>query len=85
MNVQQYINMSTALIVFIGGMLIVFVYPGFLEGHIRVLIGLFVLFYFAFRMGNSIMVIRRERKQKQGHLADLIDHEKREPKEPKSS
>ncbi|MCP4567401.1 MAG: hypothetical protein GY841_07465 [FCB group bacterium] len=84
MNAQNLINMATALIVFIGGMLIIFFYPGMLEKQTRVLIGVLVLFYSAFRMGTAIMAIRRERRRKEGGLKELINEVGQAPEKPKS-
>ncbi len=84
MSVQNYINMATALIVFIGGTLVVFFYPGMLETQTRVLIGVLFLFYTVFRMGSSIMAIKRERLRKQGGLKQLISNADQPSEEPKS-
>ena len=84
MSIQNYINMATALIVFIGGTLIVFFYPGMLETQTRVLIGVLVLFYSVFRMGSSVMAIKRERRQKQGGLKQLVNEVNQASEGPKS-
>lgn len=84
MNAQNLINMATALIVFIGGMLIVFFYPGMLEKQTRVLIGALVLFYSVFRMGTAVMAIKRERRGNEGGLRELVNKVEQAPEKPKS-
>ena len=77
--------MTTALIVFIGGMMIVFFYPGVLKGNVRVFIGIFVALYFIFRMSNSIMAIRHERRRKQGLFSEDMGKDNHIGDKPKSS
>ncbi len=73
MTVQIAINMATALIVFIGGLVIVFAYPERLSNQYRVLIVLFVTFYFSIRMAQSVMALKRERRRREGILGDTND------------
>jgi hypothetical protein len=68
MNIQHYVNMASALIVFIGGLAIIFMYPGRISGQIRILIGLFVTFYFFMRMAQTILAIKNERRKAQSEL-----------------
>ncbi len=75
MTLQIAVNIATALIVFIGGLVIVFVYPGQLTNQYRVLIVLFVTFYFAIRMAQSVLAIKRERRRRNGGLGGLTDGE----------
>ena len=69
---QEYINMLTALIVLLGGMFIVFLYPGTLEIQYRVLIGIFVFLYSALRFGQAVMGIRRRRRSKISDFGDIV-------------
>jgi hypothetical protein len=73
MTLQIAVNMATAFIVFVGGLMIVFLYPERLAGPYRMLIVLFVTFYFAARMGQSILAIKRERRRREGGTRDLTD------------
>jgi hypothetical protein len=73
MTMQIAVNMATALIVFIGGLVIVFAYPERLSNQYRVLIVLFVTFYFSIRMAQSVMAIKRERRRREGGLGDIVD------------
>lgn len=75
MNLQNYVNMLSALIMFVGGLVIIFLYPGGLPTQYRVLIGLFVTFYFFLRMGQTIMAIKRERRRSKGELKGLMEAE----------
>jgi hypothetical protein len=84
MKVQEYINMTSALIVFVGGIAIVFFYPGHLERHYRVLIGVFVSFYFLIRVGQTVISIQRGRRSKKGDLKYLIDEEDEKIEGPKT-
>lgn len=73
MTIQIAVNMATALIVFIGGLIIVFAYPERLSNQYRVLIALFVTFYFSIRMAQSVMMIKRERRRREDRLGDTTD------------
>lgn len=73
MTIQIAVNMATALIVFIGGLVIVFVYPERLSNQYRVLIVLFVTFYFALRMAQSVLAIKRERRRREGGFGEMPD------------
>jgi len=73
MNLQNYVNMASALIMFIGGLVIIFMYPGNLPGQYRVLIGLFVTFYFFLRMGQTILAIKRERRKGRSELRQVLE------------
>lgn len=61
MNIQAYINIGTALVVFVGGLVVVFIYPGQMSTNVRVLIGLLVLIYFVVRMGQAYLMLKRPR------------------------
>jgi len=65
--------MASALIVFIGGLVIVFFYPGQLSSRYRILITLVVTFYFLLRMGQTILVLRRDRRRRERGFSDAID------------
>lgn len=65
--------MASALIMFIGGMVIVFIYPGQLSNQYRILIALVVSFYFLLRMGQAILVIKRERRKREHDFSDAAD------------
>jgi uncharacterized membrane protein len=73
MTIQILVNMATALIVFVGGLVIVFVYGERLSSQYRVLIVLFVTFYFAIRMAQSILAIKRERRRREGSVGEMTD------------
>jgi hypothetical protein len=62
-NIQAYINMASALIVFIGGMIVVFFYPGQLRQDVRMVIGLLVTVYFILRMGQAVLMLRRDTRR----------------------
>ncbi len=83
MKIQQYVNMTSALIVFVGGMVIVFFYPGHLERHYRVLIGVFVSFYFLIRVGQTVIAVRKSRRSKKDGFKYLIDKNEEKMDEPK--
>lgn len=70
-NFQNYVNMISALIVFIGGLMIIVMYPGGISMQYRVLIGLFVTLYFFLRMGQTILAIRRERRKGESELGGV--------------
>ncbi|MDD4051579.1 MAG: hypothetical protein PHR28_06745 [candidate division Zixibacteria bacterium] len=74
MSPQHYINLATALIVLVGGMIIVFLLPTQLGSGWRVVIAVFVLFYSAFRVGQVVLAIQRERREKAGILTHLAEN-----------
>jgi hypothetical protein len=84
MNVQNYINMTSALIVFFGGLAIIFWYPGALSSQYRILIGLFVTLYFALRMGQTILAIKRERRESKSGLKGITGSSEDGPAKPKT-
>jgi hypothetical protein len=84
-NFQNYVNLVSALIVFIGGLMIIFMYPGGLSSTSRLFIGLIVTLYFAFRMTQTIMTIKRERQQNEGDLRGVTRGGKDGYEGPKSS
>jgi len=61
MNMQAYINMATALMVFVGGIIVVLVFPSRLATGYRVLIGLALAVYFVFRMRQAYGMLRAGR------------------------
>lgn len=73
MTIQIAVNMATALIVFIGGLVLAFAYSEQLPNQYRVLIVLFVTFYFSFRMAQSVLAIKRERRRREGLLGNTDD------------
>lgn len=73
MNLQNYVNMASALIMFLGGLAIIFMYPGGLPNQYRILIGLFVTFYFFVRMGQTILTIKRERRKGRSELKKALE------------
>lgn len=73
MTIQIAVNMATALIVFIGGLVIVFAYPERLSNQARVLIVLFVTIYFSLRMAQSVLAIKRERRRRDSALSETAD------------
>ena len=84
MNVQAYIGVTSALIILVGGLMIVFIYPGQMRSEFRVALGLFVAFYFLVRMAQSVQAIRKNRmKTKQG-LKYLIEEPEEDDGRPKS-
>lgn len=72
-NVQTYVSMASALIMFVGGLVIVFFYPGQLSNQYRILIALGVTFYFLLRMGQAILIIKRENRKQERDFSDAID------------
>jgi len=84
MNLQNYINMASALIMFVGGLVIIFMYPGGLKAEYRVLIGLFVTFYFFVRMGQTILAIKRERRNERSELRGVAREDEDNRQGPKS-
>jgi len=85
MNIQLVINMASALIMFVGGMAIVLYVPGQMSSQIRVLIGVFVSFYFLVRVGQTILIIKRNRRESQEELRHLVTEDPKGDGEPKSS
>jgi uncharacterized membrane protein YbhN (UPF0104 family) len=63
MSIQIYVNMLSAVIIFVGGMIIALFYPGHLSNQYRVLVALAVLLYFLLRMGQTFFLIKRERRR----------------------
>ena len=61
-NIQAYVNMAAALLVFIGGIVVVCVFPSRLAVGYRVLIGLAVAGYFVLRMRQAFAMLRRDRQ-----------------------
>ena len=77
--------MGSALMIFIGGMTIVFLFPGNLSNAVRLVIGLFVSFYFLLRMGQAIMMIRSQRLNAENdlsHIRETCENTKDGPKRP---
>ncbi|MEZ5358562.1 MAG: hypothetical protein R3F48_06985 [Candidatus Zixiibacteriota bacterium] len=72
-NVQSYINMASALVVFIGGITITVFFPGGMEMSFRWIIALFVTFYFIMRMAQAIQVIRRNNRKENSSLHELVE------------
>ena len=85
MSTQNFMNMISAAIVFVGGMMIVIFYPGQIAGKYRVLIGIFVSLYFMARVVHTILAMRRERRQTRSELRYLADGNKGDQGEAKSA
>jgi hypothetical protein len=83
MKVQYYINIASALIILVGGLMIVFIYPGHMRGEFRVIIGVFVAFYFLARIGQTIQMIRGDRMGNNKGLKNLIDESEEANDQPK--
>ncbi len=75
MRLQHYVNMATALLVFLGGLGIVFYFPDRLAMQYRVLIGVFVTFYFLLRVGQNLLAIQRDRRKAEHELKGLAGEE----------
>jgi hypothetical protein len=73
MNLQNYVSMASALIVFIGGLALIFMYPGGMSSQLKVLIGLLVTFYFFARMAQTIFAIKSERNKAKSELKGTIN------------
>ncbi len=83
LNIQAYISMASALILFIGGMVVVFAFPSRLSATWRVIIALAVAGYFLFRMRQTFSMLRRDRQeQKLESLNDERGDEIDDPKTP---
>jgi hypothetical protein len=80
-NIQAYINMATALLVFVGGMVVVFIIPSRLGTGFRVTIALIVAAYFILRMSKALIMLRQgPKKKRSGTLDDDSDVENDSPK-----
>lgn len=75
MSAQHYINLATALIVLIGGMIIVFLFPTQMDSSWRIIVGVMVLLYSAFRVGQVVLAIQRERRENEGVLTHLTEND----------
>lgn len=84
MNIQIFVNMVSALIIFIGGLLIVFMYPAHLSSQYRVLIVLFVTVYFLLRVGQTVLAIKRARRESQREVWGMDASEDDRSEGPKS-
>lgn len=73
MRAQHYINLASALIVLIGGMIIVMLFPTQMDRNWRIIIGVMVLFYTAFRIGQVVLAVQRERRERDGELTHLTE------------
>lgn len=85
MKFQHIVNIASALIVFIGGMIILFYFAGNLSIGIRVAIGVFVTLYFALRAGQSYRAITKDANRSHslaGEVSDNGTDKKRRPKSP---
>ncbi len=79
----MYINMTSAFIILIGGLAIVFIYPGRISDGVRLIIGVLVAFYFLARMGQVILVMRRERMKREKGLKYLVEDTEADNDRPK--
>lgn len=84
MRLQNYVNMISALIVFIAGIVIIVMFPGRLSSQYRILIGLFVTLYFFLRMGQTILAIKRERRKSLNEINGIAETGNDNPQRPKS-
>ena len=82
MNIQAYINMGSALLVFVGGMVVVFLFPGRMGTSFRILIGLLVSIYFVLRMGQAYLMLKRRRGLHDGMFEETDDAANNRPKRP---
>lgn len=73
MRTQHYINLASALIVLIGGMIMVMLFPTQMDRNWRIIIGVMVLFYAAFRVGQVVLAVQRERRERVGELTHLTE------------
>lgn len=80
---QYYINIASALIILVGGLMIVFIYPGHMRGEFRVIIGVFVAFYFLARIGQTIQMVKRDNTGNSRNLKNLIDESEEVDDQPK--
>ncbi len=85
MNVRNYVNMFSALLVFIGGLVIIILYPLDLSNGSRILIGLIVSLYFFLRMGQVLLAIKRERRKARSELRGSVTNREDGSYDPKSS
>lgn len=76
MRAQHYINLASALIVLVGGMIIVMLFPTQMDSSWRVIIGVMVLFYSAFRVGQVVLAVQRERRERSGELTHLTEDDR---------
>jgi hypothetical protein len=58
-------------------MIIVFLFPAQLESGWRAMIAVMVLLYSAFRIGQVVLAVQRERREKRGILTHLSEDEDR--------
>jgi|GEM_PF-3343478 len=85
MYMQHFVNMISAVIVFVGGLVIVIFYPGQIANKYRVLIGIFVSLYFVARVAHTFLAIRREKRQTQSVLGSLASGNKDDQEKAKSA
>ena len=71
MSIQIYINLASAVIILLGGMMIAVFYPGQLSGQYRVVIALAVLLYFLLRMGQAFLLMKRERRREKDGFGEV--------------
>ncbi len=81
---QHIVNIASALIVFIGGMIILFYFSGNLSIGIRVAIGVFVTLYSALRAGQTYRAIMKDANRSHSLLEEASDIETEKKRRPKS-
>lgn len=73
--------MATALLVFVGGMVVVFIVPSRLGTGFRVTIVLIITAYFILRVSQALIMLRQgPKKERLGTLDDNSDDENDSPK-----
>lgn len=84
-RIKHIVNIASALIVFIGGMIILVYFSGHLSMGVRVAIGVFVSVYFAFRISKTYKSIKWEAQRLCDSKAGGGDREGIEKRQSKSS
>lgn len=82
---QYFVNMISAVIVFVGGMVIVIFYPGQIANKYRVLIGVFVSLYFIARVVHTALAMKRDKRQARFAIRHLTDSSEGNQEEAKSA
>jgi hypothetical protein len=73
MRAQHYINLASALIVLVGGMIMVMLFPAQMDRSWRVIVAVMVVFYSAFRVGQVVLAVQRERRERESELTHLTE------------
>ncbi len=67
--------MASALVMFVGGIMIAVFFTSDWPISYRWIVGIFVTFYFILRIGQSVLIIRRNNQKEKGSLHELIHNE----------